>query len=135
MLGLIGNYFVRVWHPVNTQPTHYDINGNCLSTETAGVLGSVRIDAALLALNDSFMVDSNECGSTPQGTLTVNGAIVQHYRGGVGQLDPVTGALKSGYFKSYTYDDRFHAKNPPSFLDPASTSWNIVKAVEQLGAN
>ena len=80
------------------------------------------------------MVDSFECGSTPQGTLSVNGAIVQRYRGSVGLLSQTTGLLQSGYYKNYTYDDRFHARNPPNFLDPATTSWNIVKVAEETNA-
>ena len=134
MLGLIGNNYVRVWHPVANKPTRYDINGDCSSAESTG-LGSVRLDAAVLALQGSFMVDSFECGNAPQGTLSVNGAIVQGLRGGVGQIDTTTGALKSGYAKNYTYDDRFHARNPPQFLDPAVVAWNIVKVSEQLGAS
>ena len=41
------------------------------------------IDAAILAINHSFIVDNYDCGS-PLGTLTVNGAIAQKYRGAVG---------------------------------------------------
>jgi type II secretory pathway pseudopilin PulG len=135
MLGLIGNNFVRVWHPVANKPTAYDAAGKCTSGDAVGTMTNVRIDAAILALNDSFMVDSFECGKTgPEGTLNINGAIVQKYRGGVGQLDPATGALASGYTKNYVYDDRFHARNPPQFLDPASTSWNIVRVNEQVPA-
>ena len=41
------------------------------------------IDAAILALNHSFIVDNWYCGN-PTGTLTVTGAIAQKFRGTVG---------------------------------------------------
>ena len=75
--GLIANNFVRVYHPVNnwnTSGTDCDNNGGP---------GNIQIDAAILALNHSFIVDNWYCGN-PLGTLHVNGAIAQKFRGPVG---------------------------------------------------
>jgi Tfp pilus assembly protein PilX len=140
MLGLIANNFVRVWHPVSNQPTVYRAAGSpyygrCQSTDTAGNLGDERIDAAILALNDSFMVDAQDCGNAsnlPQGTLTVNGAIVQKFRGAVGYASG--GTVVAGYNKNYNYDDRFHLRNPPFFLDPTAAAWNLVRVTQQQPA-
>ena len=71
----------------------------------------MTIDAAILAINHSFIVDNYGCGSD-LGTLTVNGAIAQKYRGAVG----TTGG--NGYVKNYNYDDRLKYIEPPSFIEP-----------------
>jgi hypothetical protein len=137
LLGLVANNFVRVWHPVGNTPTIYNNSGSplwgkCWSTPTAGALGNVRIDAAILALNNSFMVDAYDCGSSAQGTLTVNGAIAQRYRGPVGYASG--GTVSAGYNKVYTYDDRFRVRNPPHFLPPDSATFNVVRVTQQKTA-
>ncbi len=96
MLGLIADNFVRVYHKINrdsSDPT------NCTNA-TYTVIH--EIDAAILALSHSFTVDNYYCGSQ-LGTLTVNGAIAQKFRGPVG----TTGSGGSGYLKDYIYDKRF----------------------------
>ena len=146
--GLIANNFVRVYHPVNgltgTTPVTFPGTGGSIhdcsgsNTNTAAALsGPVTIKAAIVAVNDSFMVDNFLCG-TPLGSttatgLTVNGAIAQAYRGPVGYVDN-TGTITHGYLKNYTYDDRLHSISPPKFLDPAAASWNIARVTEQVPA-
>ena len=139
LLGLVANNYVRVWHPVGVTPTVYNNAGapnygRCSSTVSGG-LGNVRIDGAILALNNSFMVDAYDC-STPttgvQGTLTVNGAIAQRYRGPVGYASG--GSVIAGYNKAYTYDDRFRIRNPPQFLPPDSATFNVVRVTQQKTA-
>jgi hypothetical protein len=68
-------------------------------------------------------------GGTAQGTLKVVGAIAQKFRGPVG-----TGAGTTGYFKDYNYDDRLRYKEPPNFLDPVQTQWNLMRRSEQQPA-
>ena len=111
VLGVIGNQFVRVYHP---------------ACDTSGP-GSIRIDAAILALNHSFTVDNYFCGG-PLGTLTVNGVIAQKFRGPVG-----TGGttVSTGYIKNYNYDDRLGLRQPPHFLDPVQSAWRIQRQSEQ----
>jgi Tfp pilus assembly protein PilX len=124
LAGLIANFFIRVYHPVNTSSGC----GNEQNNATYGnYLGSVQIDAAILSVGHSFIVDNYNCG-TPRGTLTVNGAIAQTYRGPVG-----TGGatIATGYVKNYNYDDRFRVANPPYFLDPVQSSWRKIRFNEQ----
>jgi type II secretory pathway pseudopilin PulG len=123
MLGLVANNFIRVYHPVTSR------SGNSCSEN--GGPATIQIDAAMLALNESFITDNWYCGS-PTGTLTVNGAIAQKWRGAVG-TGGASGA-STGYIKDYNYDDRLKFKEPPNFLDPVQTSWHIVRRTEQQPA-
>ncbi len=109
MLGLIANNFIRIYHPCT-----YGSGG----TNGAGTLTNPSIDAAILAINHSFIVDNYDCGNS-LGTLTVHGAISQKYRGPVG----TTGS--TGYIKSYNYDDRLHTITPPNFIEPVQSDWVI----------
>ena len=82
----------------------------------------MTIDAAILAITHSIIVDSYNCGKQ-MGTLTVHGALAQYYRGAVG-----TGSGSSsstGYVKSYNYDSRLRYIQPPSFISPVKTAWVI----------
>jgi Tfp pilus assembly protein PilX len=120
LIGLIANNFVRIYHPV-------DHDGDDCDNET-GTMQSVTIDAAILALQHSFIVDNYYCGAK-LGTLTVNGAIAQKFRGAVGTSGSGSG---TGYTKSYNYDDRLRYREPPSFLDPVHVAWRVVRQTEQL---
>jgi Tfp pilus assembly protein PilX len=125
MLGLIANNFVRVNHPVTNRVSTY--NGSSYSwTCTNNGSTPNQIDAAILALSYSFIVDNWYCGNA-LGTLTVNGAIAQKYRGIVGTF----GSNDTGYLKNYVYDDRLKYREPPHFLDPVQTAWRIVRETEQ----
>lgn len=120
VLGLVANNFVRVYHPYETKETY---NSRTRQTETEcvngpGSLHGVTIDAAILAILHSFIVDNYNCGEQ-LGTLTVNGAIAQKYRGAVG----TSGG--TGYLKSYNYDSRLRYIEPPSFIAPEKTAWVI----------
>jgi Tfp pilus assembly protein PilX len=124
LLGLVANNFVRVYHPIAGITS-----SGCGSTNNypPGFTTVKRIDAAILALTHSFMVDNWACGPGA-GTLTVNGAIAQWYRGVVG----TSGG--TGYLKDYNYDDRLRIREPPNLLDPLQTSWRIVRQTEQVPA-
>jgi hypothetical protein len=89
---------------------------------------NIEIDAAILTLQHSFIVDNYNCGA-PLGTLTVKGAIAQRFRGPVG-----TGgsAIATGYQKNYVYDDRFKFINPPYFLTPLQAAWEVIRYTEQI---
>jgi hypothetical protein len=122
VLGLIANRFVRVKH---------DVSGACGDNVNART--NYRIEAAMLALKDSFVVDNYQCGNA-LGTLTVFGAIAQKFRGPVGTGDPTTGTVTTGYAKNYIYDKRLRYRSPPFFLDPISAAWRIIRANEQVPA-
>jgi hypothetical protein len=121
--GLIANNFVRVYHPVT-----FGSGDSC--TNNAGP-GTIRIDAAILALAHSFVVDNWYCGS-PLGTLTVNGAIAQKFRGTVGQHSG--GTPTHGYLKDYNYNDQLRYREPPHFVNPTESPWRIVRQNEQVPA-
>lgn len=116
LLGLIANNFVRVWHPYPNQQGHWDCNSGKGSEGNY----NLRVDAAILAIEHSFIVDHYDCGNE-LGSLTVNGAISQKFRGAVG----TTGG--TGYYKSYEYDDRLRYMEPPNFLDPIEPAWHIQR--------
>jgi hypothetical protein len=112
--GLIATNFVRVEH-------------NC--ADTTRQVANVQIDAAILSLQHSFTVDNYDCGPK-MGTLTVNGAIAQKFRGPVGQF----GSTDHGYTKAYSYDNRLLFRSPPYFLDPVQSAWRTVSYTEQSPA-
>jgi Tfp pilus assembly protein PilX len=122
MMGLIANGFVRLYHPV----TNCSLNGG--GTNSQSGLTNIRIDAAMLSLQHSFLVDNFQCGQR-LGTLTVNGAIAQKFRGPVGTFGSGSG---TGYTKNYWYDDRLKFRAPPYFLDPVDSRWVVKRYTEQL---
>jgi type II secretory pathway pseudopilin PulG len=117
-LGLIANRYVRVYHAMK--------NNSC-GQGNADPAQDVQIDAALLSLQHSFIVDNYSCGSHI-GDLIVNGAISQKFRGPVGESDG------SGFFKDYNYDDRLAYRNPPYFLPPVNAAWSVARKNEQVPA-
>jgi Tfp pilus assembly protein PilX len=123
VLGLIANNFVRVRHPV----TRSDPNNADSCTNATGTMDNVTIEAAILSLAHSFIVDNYRCGAR-LGTLTVKGAIAQKFRGPVGTTRP------TGYTKNYEYDDRLKYRSPPFFLDPVSAAWKVLRSNEQVPA-
>ena len=109
LLGLIANNFVRVYHPCSND------------TNQSGSMTDPEIDAAILAIQHSFIVDNYNCGNQ-LGALTVNGAIAQKFRGPVGTFG---GGGGSGYTKNYVYDDRLRYLEPPNFIEPTQSTWVI----------
>ena len=107
-LGLVANEFVRVMH-------------GCTSNQ----LSNPTIDAAILALNHSFIVDNYNCGGS-SGNLSVHGAIAQYFRGPVGQVGS-GGGVANGYAKNYNYDDRLANILPPYLFDISNSGWHISR--------
>jgi hypothetical protein len=132
LLGLVANNFVRVKHPVCRSGSGQSLGcssgsvpaqtgqGNCNSGVNQNSLSNLRIDAAILAIQHSFIVDHYDCGAE-LGELEVNGAISQKFRGAVG----TTG--DTGYLKDYNYDDRLRYQSPPEYLDPVQSAWHIQR--------
>jgi hypothetical protein len=87
------------------------------------------IEAAILAINHSFIVDNWGCGGD-LGDLTVSGAIAQKYRGTVGTH--VGSSIVTGYAKAYSYDYELRYHQPPYFLDPVQAGWGILQETEQV---
>jgi hypothetical protein len=109
MLGLVAKNFVRVKHDNDCDPDLPD---------------PTEIDAAILALNHSFIVDNYNCGSR-LGTLRIRGAIAQYFRGTVGTHSG--SQVVSGYVKDYEYDDRLATRTPPYLFDLNEASWRIER--------
>jgi hypothetical protein len=145
-LGLIADHNVRIFHPLGSARVSPGASAYCLAsapstnsvpdnnTDAAGSLINPTIDAAIFAINDSFIIDNFDCGAgsdgssgkTLLGNLTINGAIAQNFRGNIGFSNPQT----SGYVKNYWYDARLAAIEPPSFLDPVDTTWAVDRQTE-----
>jgi hypothetical protein len=120
-LGVVANQFVRVMHGVTDGSGSQPCNEANVSGQT---LANVRIDAAILALKHSFIVDNYDCGPA-LGTLTVNGSLVQNFRGAVGTFSG--SSVYTGYLKSYTYDNRLAILLPPYLFDISTAGWHVVR--------
>jgi Tfp pilus assembly protein PilX len=117
-LGLVADKFVRVKHDVsNRSGPSYGASCTNNSTQTS----NLHVDAAILALQHSFIVDNFDCGS-PLGTLTLNGVIAQYFRGAVG-----TGSISTGFLKNYSYDNRLQVLLPPYLFDIATSGWHLSR--------
>jgi hypothetical protein len=73
-----------------------------------------EIDASVFARSGSFTVEDYNSGS-PRGRLYVNGSVVQDSRGEVGTFQNGQNTIKTGFNKSYRYDERL---NDPNFRPP-----------------
>ena len=121
VLGLVALNFVRIKHGVR------NCGGSCF------VKADYHVQAAILTLQHSFIVDNYNSGAK-RGTLKVDGAIAQRFRGPVGTFNTSTGQGVTGYTKDYNYDNRLRYRSPPYFLDPIQASWRIIRANEQVPA-
>jgi hypothetical protein len=161
-LGLIATRFVRIYHPVgetykatksgksytcNNGDNYNSGTGLCeyennkeecdapnltaAEDKAAGGYGfgtqeNIWIYAAILSTKHSFVVDNFNCGNE-LGKLNVYGAIAQNFRGIVG-----TGG-NTGYIKNYNYDERLAADEPPYFLQPLNTGWEVNRETATEG--
>ncbi len=115
LLGLIAQNYVRVYHPCSAPA----------AATSPAISSNPSIDAAILAVTGSFIVDNYDCGSQGQlGNLSVFGAIAQVYRGPVGTIG------STGYLKNYNYDDRLREQEPPHFINPIQAAWRIQRETE-----
>jgi hypothetical protein len=91
-----------------------------------GAGSGTKIDAAILALHDSFYVQG-WYNTTPNnlGYLSVFGSIAQDFRGPVG----LTGGA-SGYTKNYSYDSSLQTLFPPYFIPPNGAVWSATSYEE-----
>jgi hypothetical protein len=112
VVGLVPGHSVWVYHPVST-------SGAEMLTVSERV---TVIDAAILTIQDSFIVQQYDRGSK-LGTLNLYGSLAQNYRGTVG----TSGGTGTGYLKNYQYDARFAggAIQPTYFLKPTSSQWQF----------
>ena len=120
MLGLIANQFVQVYHPVNNGGQNVADNRN-----PTPFFQDPRIDAAILALGHSFIVQNYNRGAT-LGTISVTGGIAQKWRGPVGTF----GGSGTGYLKNYNYDSRLVYSSPPHAATLSSAAFRVIQWAE-----
>jgi hypothetical protein len=121
LIGLVANNFVEVYHPVNSAGTNLPTAFPSCSTPTAGP-SCATIDAAILSVQHSLRVQNYRSGAA-LGSLTINGAFAQRFRGIIGTFSG--GTLATGYAKNYRYDQRLRRMSPPKFLDPVTAAWQV----------
>jgi hypothetical protein len=123
VIGLVAGNYVWVYHPVNGSGT------NLLSSSNT----PRNFQAAILSLRHSFIVqnwkDGAALSTTTSNKLTVTGSISQRYRGPVGTGN--SSGPVSGYIKNYVYDQRLKNLQPPYFLKPAATPWQVVTVTDK----
>jgi hypothetical protein len=89
--------------------------------QTGSPINNLTVDAAILALKDSFYLP-NWNSVSAQGTLTVYGSIAQKFRGPVGAGSAST--VTNGYAKNYIYDTALQTLWPPYFVPPTDAAWS-----------
>ena len=111
VLGLVGQNGVLVWNPMSK------------GADAPMLAGQDReIDAAIVSVAHTFMVQNYDRGTAIRGTLTVFGSIAQKFRGSVHASDPDT-----GYNKAYVYDSLLKTVSPPKFLASTATSFTVTR--------
>ena len=75
----------------------------------------------------NFHCSATNCGGTDQGTLTINGSLVENARGAVGEW---VGGTHTGFSRVINFDGRFATAPPP--FNPTTGTLNII-AWEDLG--
>jgi hypothetical protein len=126
LLGLVANNFVEVYHPVDSSGSNLPTAFSSCSSPTGGS-ACATIDAAMLSVAHSVRVQNYNVGSK-LGTLTINGAFAQLFRGIVGTFSGSN--LSTGFAKDYRYDQRLKYLSPPKFLDPVASAWQVATWAE-----
>ncbi len=143
-LGLIANNYVEVNHPVtNPDPGTGAVLASCSTpgalcdastSQGATINGNTQngltIDAAILALTQSFVVNNYKVGG-PEGQLAIYGSVQQYARGPVGQFN--TQGIVSGYVKNYTWDPLLDYVSPPDYLVPSTAPWDLTSITANAG--
>jgi hypothetical protein len=89
----------------------------------------MNVYGAIFAISGSFInsyqIDSDPSSTLPStpGVLTVRGAIIQSVRGAVAK--GTNAGVSSGYAKDYAHDPRLMYDQPPHFLEPTASGWEI----------
>ena len=135
VLGLVALNYVEVNHPVTSHGANQSSCSPANSPTSGAVtcdLSSPIIDAVILALNHSFLVNNFTSGSS-LGTLNVFGTIDQDWRGPVGTFGS-GGTIATGYAKNYQYDSRLVFLSPPYYLNPGTSQWGLASFTVAAGS-
>lgn len=148
VLGLVAQGYVKVWKPVscdfdpgdyycakqfslkrlyNTSDGRRIVQASEDLSHFVNMLPESevvdQIHAAIVSVDNSFIVQNYDKGARLTQKLQVVGGIYQRHRGTVGTGG---GAGGTGYDKQYIYDDRLKSLPPPYFLEPAAAPWQVV---------
>ena len=135
VLGLVADNYVEINHPVVSDGHGgYNNASTCSATLGAGTptcdLSSPYVDAVILALNHSFLVNNYTSGN-PLGTLNMFGTIDENWRGPVGTFSG--SSISTGYAKNYVYDPRLVYLSPPYYLNPGTSQWGFSAFTTDAG--
>ncbi|MBI4733482.1 MAG: hypothetical protein HY779_01435 [Rubrobacteridae bacterium] len=120
MLGLVANNYIWIlhyWANNTDNPPFPEGSSNYNSTEIAPT--DITIHAAMLTVNHSFGFEWHSSGSN-LGYINTKGSIAQKFRGPVGTTSG------KGYSKNYNYDPRMRYRQPPHYLTPANSGYEII---------
>jgi hypothetical protein len=132
VLGLVALNYVEINHPVNSRGNNVSTCSPSTSPTSGAVtcdLSNPILDAVILALNHSFIVNNYNTGNT-LGTITLQGTIDEDWRGPVGTF----GSNNTGYLKNYLYDPRLLYLSPPYYLNPGTSQWGLASFTVKAGA-
>ncbi|GAA4160390.1 hypothetical protein GCM10022286_16330 [Gryllotalpicola daejeonensis] len=137
ILGIDGQAAIWVWNPTFgcTDLSHtgsysnvvYNTTNDLINAEsTSGCQADLpqngrTINAAMLSVNDTFQVQNYNLVGDGSEALTVNGAIVQRFRGTVGTVN------STGFTKHYSYDQRLKNISPPRFQNAVAAPWSAIQ--------
>lgn len=113
-----------------TDPTSTDMLGivaqsNVWITENSANNNNININASIYVEQGGFGAQ-NYSTRPVSGTINLLGGIIQKTRQAVGTFN--SGVIKTGFSKSYRYDDRFMTASPPFF--PGTGGFEIVSWYE-----
>jgi hypothetical protein len=119
MLGLIADNYVYIlhhWSNTGTPPQgEYPYDAKHVAPD------DIHIDAAILTVNHSYgFEDHDDTDDSKKGTIYLKGSIAQNYRGAVGLIG------STGYLKDYDYDPRMKYRQPPHYISPANSGFEII---------
>lgn len=132
VLGLVAQGYVKVWKPVGCDftpnpgywcATKYNDTKEHFYNLLTGPDVVSEINAAIVSVDNSFIVQNYDKGARLVEKLKVVGGIYQRHRGAVGTGG---GSSGTGYDKQYVYDVRLKSLPPPYFLEPAAAPWQVV---------
>jgi hypothetical protein len=119
----------------NEDDQYTSFNWELLSTDTSAASAiddlpyNVTIDGVVMTNNLSFTLEgigiyNYQNPREGLGTITLDGSLIQEYRGIVQTYSGATAYL--GYDKSYSYDSRLLYETPPHFVQPSEAGWGVL---------
>jgi hypothetical protein len=122
---------------VYTDPPPTDVLGLCAEdsiviTRNVNNQNNITIQGALFSLKsglgaEQYNYDDNDLGPVVRGRINLLGGVSQKQRAAVGTLN-IGGSLKTGFLKSYRYDNRLMTQSPPYF--PTTGGYEILSWYE-----